>query len=172
MVHRTNHWFRNLPLTGPVPGKALVQRCLQPPAEPLQSPCPHGFLHQPPAPAGVPMGRIHKNVLASSTGAVDGPMEQGLKFTPGTLNASVPPQLLPQGVAGHHPRAEKRSEGGGKSGFPTAWWADEQMPLLCWFRQRIVCTAIAPALQSQEQERTWGRRNRNNRGDPRSFHLD
>ena len=100
------------------------------------------------------MGRIHKNVLASSTGAVDGPMEQGLKFTPGTLNASVPPQLLPQGVAGHHPRAEKRSEGGGKSGFPTAWWADEQMPLLCWFRQRTVCRAIAPAHQSQAQAQT------------------
>ena len=50
-MHRTNHGFWNLALTGPIPDQALVQRCLQPPAGPLQLPLPQVSVHQPLAPA-------------------------------------------------------------------------------------------------------------------------
>ena len=74
-------------------------------------------------------------------------MEQRFQFRPGALNICVPPQLLPEVVAGDNPCAEQRSESRGECGLSTARRADQQMPLLCWFRQRTVCTAIGPAHQ-------------------------
>ena len=169
LVHRTNHSVWNSTVAGAVPSQALVQRCLKPPAEPLKSPRPQVPVHQPAAPTELRMGRIHKHVVTVRKGIVDGPMEQRLQFRPWALNARISPQLLPEVVAGDDPCAEQRSEGCGKGGLSTARGTDQQMALERWFRQRTVCTAIAPAHQSQEQERTLGQRNRNNPGDLQSF---
>ena len=79
-VHCTNHVFWDLSLAGSVPCKALVQRCLQPPADPLQPPDPQVLLHDPSAPADLSMGGIHHDVVASSQGADHRFMKQRLQF--------------------------------------------------------------------------------------------
>jgi len=114
LVHRTNHPFWNLALTGPIPGQALVQRCLKPPAGPLQLPLLQLSVHQPLAPAEMRVGGIHKHVLASGKGAFDRPMQKRLQFGPGALNLRIPPQLGPQCIAGDHPCMEQRSEDRGE----------------------------------------------------------
>ena len=171
LVHRTNHGVWNLALTGPVPGQALVQRCLQPPSGPFQVPPPPVSVDHALAPAEMRVGGIHKHVLASVKGAIDSPIKMRLQFSPGPLNPSIPPQLFPQRVAGDHPCAEQGSEDRCEGRLPTARGTDQQMPLLRSFRQRTVCRAIAPDLQSQEQAQMSGRRNRNNPCDRRFFPL-
>ena len=86
-----NHGLWNGTLAGSVPGQALIQRCLQPPAGPLNVSRPQASVHQPLAPVELRMGRIHKHVVAISDGAVDGSMEMGLQFRPRTLDLRVPP---------------------------------------------------------------------------------
>ena len=75
------------------------------------------------------MGGIHKHVVASSNGAVDGFMEEVLQYIPGALHFCVPPQLFPQSVVGDHLCAEQWCEGRGDGGLSTARGADQQMPL-------------------------------------------
>ena len=111
VVHRTNHSFWDLSLTALVPRQALIQRRLQPPADPLHLPRPKVSVHQPLPPVELPMGRIHKHVHATSKGAVDSPVEQRLQLRPGALNARIPPQLQPQIVAGDNSCSEQWSEG-------------------------------------------------------------
>ena len=169
MVHRTNHRFWHLALTGPIPDQALVQRCLQPPAGPLQLPLSSVSVHQPLAPADMRVGGIHKHVLASGKGALDCLVQTWFQFGPGALNPGISPQLFPQSVAGDHSCTEHGSEGRGEGGLPTPRRADQQMPQLPSFRQRTVCTATAPGLRLQEQGQMSGRRNRNNPDDRRFF---
>ena len=114
LVHRTNHVFWDLALTGPIPGQAPLQRCLQPPAGPLQLSLPWVSLHQPLAPAELHVGGIHKHVLASGKGSLNGSMQQRFQFSPGALNPSIPPKLLPQRVAGDHPCTKQGSKGRGE----------------------------------------------------------
>ena len=171
-VHRTNQGLWDGSLARAIPGQALIQQSLNPPADPLHMWRSQVSVHQPLTPDELRMGGIQKHVVASSNGAVDGLMEEALQYSPWALHIFFPPQLFPQRVVGDHLCAEQWCECRGDGGLPTARGADQQMPMWWWFRQRIVCRATALAHQLQERDRTWGPRNRSNRGGPRSFHRD
>ena len=74
------------------------------------------------------MGRIHNHGPGCGKGVVDRPVQSRFQLRPGALNTSIPPELLPQVVAGDHRGTERFSESGSQCGLSTARWADQQVP--------------------------------------------
>ena len=128
-VHRTNRGLWNGPLAGAIPDQALIQRCLQSPAGPLNVLVSHASVHQALAPVELRIFCIHQHVVAISDGVVDGAMQMGFHFRPRALHRRVPPQLFPQSVNGDHPCGEQRSRDRGEGGLAPPRGADQEMAL-------------------------------------------